>query len=45
MLDSSAAFYSSYDADSEGVEGKYYVWSYQEVKNNLGKHYLYFTKN
>lgn len=44
MLDSSGAFYSSYDADSEGVEGKYYVWSYDEVKNILGKDFLFFNK-
>ena len=24
---------SAYDADSEGVEGKYYVYSYEELKN------------
>jgi len=26
---------SAYDADSEGVEGKYYVWKYDELKNIL----------
>jgi len=26
---------SAYDADSEGIEGKYYVWSYDELKNLL----------
>ncbi len=25
------AFYSSYDADSEGKEGKYYVWDFKEI--------------
>lgn len=30
-------FYSSYDADSEGVEGKYYVWTMEELKTILGK--------
>lgn len=29
-------FYSAYDADSEGVEGKYYTWSKQEIDELLG---------
>lgn len=36
MLTSSGAFYSAIDADSEGVEGKYYTWSYDEVFEILG---------
>ncbi len=30
-------FYSAQDADSEGVEGKYYVFGYDEVKQVLGE--------
>nr|WKN34974.1 thioredoxin domain-containing protein [Tunicatimonas sp. TK19036] len=29
-------FYSALDADSEGEEGKYYVWTYDELKEVLG---------
>jgi len=29
-------FYSSLDADSEGVEGKYYLWNKQEIDHILG---------
>jgi len=28
-------FFAALDADSEGVEGKYYVWSFEEVQNLL----------
>src|SRR5262249_45438209 len=30
------AFHSTEDADSEGVEGKYYVWSLSEIRELLG---------
>lgn len=37
MLDPKGMFYAALDADSEGVEGKYYVWKTEEVKKLLGK--------
>ena len=35
---------SAYDADSEGVEGKYYVWDDKELKKILEKDYDFFSK-
>lgn len=35
MRSPQGAFYSAQDADSEGVEGKYYVWKYDELKELL----------
>ncbi|HLR67639.1 thioredoxin domain-containing protein [Virgibacillus alimentarius] len=37
MKSSEDAFYSAIDADSEGVEGKYYVWGYEEIFRVLGE--------
>ena len=37
-------FGSAYDADSEGVEGKYYVWEYKELQEILGNDLLVFEK-
>lgn len=36
MTSPEGAFYSAIDADSEGEEGKYYIWKVQEVKEILG---------
>ena len=36
MTDLEGAFYSTEDADSEGVEGKYYVWTLDELTRILG---------
>jgi len=35
---------SAYDADSEGVEGKYYIWKYDEIKNILKDKFEIFNK-
>ena len=35
---------SAYDADSEGIEGKYYVWSYEELKQLLKDDFILFEK-
>ncbi len=36
MTSSEGAFYSAEDADSEGEEGKFYVWSKMEIEEILG---------
>lgn len=36
MTSPEGGFYSAEDADSEGVEGKFYVWSPNEIKDTLG---------
>ncbi len=37
MTDSDGGFYAAEDADSEGREGLFYVWSYAEVEDILGQ--------
>lgn len=37
MTSPEGAFYSAEDADSEGVEGKFYLWTEAEIRETLGK--------
>jgi len=37
MTSPEGGFYSALDADSEGVEGKFYTWSYNEISDILGE--------
>ncbi|UEG51155.1 thioredoxin domain-containing protein [Ferruginibacter lapsinanis] len=37
LMNSQGGFYAALDADSEGEEGKYYVWQKQEIDNILGE--------
>ncbi len=37
MTSDDGAFYSAQDADSEGVEGKYFVWTAAEIRKALGE--------
>lgn len=37
-------FFSALDADSDGEEGKYYVWQYDELSKILGKDFDNFKK-
>jgi uncharacterized protein YyaL (SSP411 family) len=44
MSNKDGGFYSAQDADSEGEEGKYYVWTYEELKTILGVDFEAFAK-
>ncbi|HEV7905551.1 MAG TPA: thioredoxin domain-containing protein [Pyrinomonadaceae bacterium] len=37
MTDAGGAFYSTQDADSEGVEGKFFVWTIEEINELLSE--------
>lgn len=38
MTHPEGGFYSAIDADSEGVEGKYYVWTQDDITHACGQH-------
>lgn len=42
LTDPQGGFYSSLDADSEGVEGKFYVWDAAEIEQTLGGDWDFF---
>ncbi|MFW6370637.1 MAG: thioredoxin domain-containing protein, partial [Bacteroidota bacterium] len=44
LMSEEGAFYSSLDADSEGVEGKYYVWTFNELKEVLNEDMELFAR-
>ncbi len=37
LMHEKGGFFAALDADSEGVEGKYYVWDYEEIQQLLGE--------
>ncbi|HLW30314.1 MAG TPA: thioredoxin domain-containing protein [Brumimicrobium sp.] len=44
MRHSDNGFYSALDADSEGIEGKYYTWTKEELQNILKDDFNWFAE-
>ena len=44
MLDKQNGFYAALDADSEGVEGKFYVWDEEQIDKILGSDAVLFKE-
>jgi hypothetical protein len=44
MTDPDGGFYSAEDADSDGEEGKFYLWTQKEIENVLGSDAALFSK-
>ena len=42
MLSEEGGLFAAQDADSEGVEGKYYVWTPEEIESALGENASWF---
>ena len=43
MKNKDGGYYAAIDADSEGVEGKFYVWDKKEIDKTLGKDAAFFN--
>ncbi|MGG7663464.1 thioredoxin domain-containing protein [Dyadobacter sp. BHUBP1] len=44
MRSPDGGFFSALDADSEGIEGKFYIWTEDELKAALGEDFNWFSK-
>ena len=43
MLHPSGGFFSAQDADTEGIEGKFFVWTLEELRETLGEDDAHFA--